>query len=59
MDVFTAGSALDKLVSSMSDLKKRLDSRQKVSPAAFSESMKLREETHHLGMTLLSLLNCV
>ncbi|XP_042251722.1 hydroxymethylglutaryl-CoA synthase, cytoplasmic isoform X2 [Thunnus maccoyii] len=45
----TPGSALDKLVSSMSDLKVRLDSRQKVSPAVFSENMKLREETHHLA----------
>lgn len=51
-----AGSGLDKLVSSLSDLKVRLESRKKVSPAVFSENMKLREETHHLGMTLLSLL---
>lgn len=43
------GSALDKLVSSISDLRQRLDSRRKVSPAVFSENMKLREETHHLG----------
>lgn len=52
---FVSGSGLEKLVSSLSDLKARLDSRQKVSPAAFSENMKLREETHHLGTTLLSL----
>ncbi|KAK5878461.1 hypothetical protein CesoFtcFv8_023861 [Champsocephalus esox] len=45
----TPGSALDKLVSSLSDLKLRLDSRQKVSPAAFSECMKLRQDTHHLA----------
>ncbi|KAG7240879.1 hypothetical protein INR49_023453 [Caranx melampygus] len=45
----TPGSGLDKLVSSLSDLKVRLDSRTKVSPAAFSENMKLREETHHLA----------
>ncbi|CAG5867081.1 unnamed protein product [Menidia menidia] len=46
---YTPGSALDKLVSSLSDLKSRLDSRKKVPPALFSESMKLREETHHLA----------
>ncbi|KAF3848629.1 hypothetical protein F7725_015126 [Dissostichus mawsoni] len=45
----TPGSALDKLVSSLSDLKLRLDSRQKVSPTVFSECMKLRQETHHLA----------
>lgn len=45
----TPGSVLDKLVSSLSDLKVRLDSRKKVSPAVFSENMKLREETHHLA----------
>lgn len=38
-------------MSSLSDLKVRLDSRKKVSPAVFSENMKLREETHHLGMS--------
>lgn len=54
---FVSGSGLDKLVSSLSDLKARLDSRRKVSPAVFSENMKLREETHHLGMTLPSLLH--
>lgn len=40
-------------MSSLSDLKVRLDSRKKVLPAVFSENMKLREETHHLGMSLL------
>uniref|UniRef100_A0A665VQP0 Hydroxymethylglutaryl-CoA synthase n=1 Tax=Echeneis naucrates TaxID=173247 RepID=A0A665VQP0_ECHNA len=45
----TPGSCLDKLVSSLSDLKVRLDSRTKVSPVVFSENMKLREETHHLA----------
>ncbi|XP_073334433.1 hydroxymethylglutaryl-CoA synthase, cytoplasmic isoform X1 [Pagrus major] len=45
----TPGSGLDKLVSSLSDLKVRLESRRKVSPAVFSENMKLREETHHLA----------
>ncbi|KAL4617632.1 hydroxymethylglutaryl-CoA synthase, cytoplasmic-like [Arapaima gigas] len=45
----TPGSALDKLVGSLSDLQLRLDSRKKVSPAVFTENMKLREETHHLA----------
>ncbi|XP_071321985.1 hydroxymethylglutaryl-CoA synthase, cytoplasmic [Trachinotus anak] len=45
----TPGSGLDKLVSSLTDLKVRLDSRTKVSPAIFSENLKLREETHHLA----------
>ncbi|KAJ3605990.1 hypothetical protein NHX12_028033 [Muraenolepis orangiensis] len=45
----TPGSPLDKLVSSLCDLKARLDSRRKVSPVVFSENMKLREETHHLA----------
>lgn len=39
-------------MSSLSDLKVRLDSRKKVSPAVFSENMKLREETHHLGTSV-------
>uniref|UniRef100_A0A3Q2WIR2 Hydroxymethylglutaryl-CoA synthase n=1 Tax=Haplochromis burtoni TaxID=8153 RepID=A0A3Q2WIR2_HAPBU len=43
------GSSLDKLVLSLSDLKTRLDLRKKVSPALFSENMKLREDTHHLA----------
>lgn len=47
--LFASGSGLDKLVSSLSDLRLRLDSRKKVSPPVFSENMKLREETHHLG----------
>lgn len=54
--MFVLGSGLDKLVSSLCDLKVRLDSRKRVSPAVFEENMKLREETHHLGMTPLSLL---
>ncbi|XP_034048309.1 hydroxymethylglutaryl-CoA synthase, cytoplasmic [Thalassophryne amazonica] len=45
----TPGSALDKLVSSLCELKTRLDSRKKVSPEVFTEIMKLREETHHLA----------
>lgn len=46
------GSTLDKLVSSLSDIQARLDSRKKVPPAVFADIMKLREETHHLGKTL-------
>ncbi|XP_053557230.1 hydroxymethylglutaryl-CoA synthase, cytoplasmic [Bombina bombina] len=45
----TPGSSLDKLTSSLSDLKVRLDSRKNVSPSIFAENMKLREETHHLA----------
>ncbi|KAK3522222.1 hypothetical protein QTP70_033391 [Hemibagrus guttatus] len=45
----TPGSMLDKLVSSLSDLQARLDSRKKVPPAVFADNMKLREETHHLA----------
>lgn len=43
------GSPLEKLVSSLSDLETRLDSRKCVPPEKFSEIMKLREDTHHLG----------
>ncbi|XP_053103956.1 hydroxymethylglutaryl-CoA synthase, mitochondrial isoform X1 [Hemicordylus capensis] len=42
------GSPLEKLVSSLSDLQARLDSRQCVSPEKFADIMKLREDTHHL-----------
>lgn len=40
---------LDRLVSNLSDLKQRLDSRQCVPPEEFDKIMKLREQTHHLG----------
>lgn len=43
------GSPLDKLVSSLSDLQTRLDSRKRVPPEEFAEIMKQREESHHLG----------
>ncbi|KAG8598860.1 hypothetical protein GDO81_002767 [Engystomops pustulosus] len=43
------GSSLDKLTSSLSDLKARLDSRRNVPPSVFAENMKLREDTHHLA----------
>ncbi|XP_056593360.1 hydroxymethylglutaryl-CoA synthase, cytoplasmic isoform X1 [Triplophysa dalaica] len=45
----TPGSALDKMVSSLCDLKARLDSRKQISPALFADIMKIREETHHLA----------
>lgn len=43
------GSSLDKLVSSLSDLQTRLDSRKCIPPEEFAQIMKLREDTHHLG----------
>lgn len=42
------GSALDKIIASLCDLKSRLDSRTCVAPDVFTENMKLREDTHHL-----------
>lgn len=42
-------SPLTKLAASLSDLTDRLDSRAKVEPSVFSEALKLREDTHHLG----------
>jgi len=42
-------SPLDKLVSSLADLPARLDARKRVAPQDFTEIMKRREETHHLG----------
>ncbi|KAL8177973.1 UNVERIFIED_CONTAM: Hydroxymethylglutaryl-CoA synthase, mitochondrial [Gekko kuhli] len=42
------GSPLEKLVSSLSDLGARLESRKCVPPEKFAEMMKIREETHHL-----------
>lgn len=53
--IYSLGSTLDKLVSSLSDIQARLDSRKRVPPAVFAENMKLREETHHLGKPLKSL----
>ncbi|XP_025069394.1 hydroxymethylglutaryl-CoA synthase, mitochondrial isoform X2 [Alligator sinensis] len=43
------GSPLDKLVSSLSDLQTRLDSRKCIPPEEFAQIMKLREDTHHLA----------
>ncbi|KAJ7338669.1 hypothetical protein JRQ81_012571 [Phrynocephalus forsythii] len=42
------GSPLEKLVSSLSNLQLRLDSRKCVPPEKFAEIMKIREDTHHL-----------
>ena len=42
-------SPLEHLVSSLSDLQNRLESRHKVVPQDFDKCMKLREQTHHLG----------
>lgn len=50
---YIAGSALDKITASLSDLKTRLDSRKCIAPDVFAENMKLRQETHHLGKNLM------
>ena len=50
------GSALDKIIASLCDLKSRLDSRTCVAPDVFTENMKLREDTHHLGKNIKLLL---
>ena len=36
-------------LSCVSDVVSRLESRQKVAPQVFADTMKLREESHHLG----------
>uniref|UniRef100_A0A8D0G2U8 Hydroxymethylglutaryl-CoA synthase n=1 Tax=Sphenodon punctatus TaxID=8508 RepID=A0A8D0G2U8_SPHPU len=41
-------SPLDKLVSSLSDMEARLNSRKCIPPETFAEIMKQREDTHHL-----------
>lgn len=53
MVLYIAGSALDKITASLSDLKTRLDSRKCIAPDVFAENMKLRQETHHLGKNLM------
>lgn len=50
------GSALAKLHQSLKNLQERLDSREKVPPEVFDKTMKLREETHHLGKSNYQLL---
>lgn len=47
-------SSLKHLVASLEDLQQRLDLRNKVSPSAFADAMKLREDTHHKGKYLFS-----
>jgi hydroxymethylglutaryl-CoA synthase len=42
------GPGLARLMSGISDVKPRLESRQKICPDVFSATMKLREETHHV-----------
>ena len=44
-----ADSSLQALVASVADLKQRLNSRRKISPEQFAQTMRLREETHHIG----------
>jgi len=43
------GSPLSNLLDSIADLEARLSLRQKVAPAEFAQTMKLREDTHHLA----------
>ena len=45
------GSALDRLLTGVADVRERLDSRMKVEPAEFARIMKLREDTHHCGQS--------
>ncbi|XP_072173257.1 hydroxymethylglutaryl-CoA synthase 1-like [Diadema setosum] len=45
----SAGSPLAKLRASVDDLEARLESRRCVEPGAFADTMKLREDTHHLA----------
>lgn len=42
-------SGLRALVASLDNLEERLASRSKISPQDFSDTMSLRERTHHLG----------
>lgn len=49
----TAGSVLDRLMSTVADVHQRLDSRMKVEPAEFARIMKLREDVHHCGQSSL------
>ena len=44
--------AMTNLLSGATDLTQRLESRHKVSPGEFADTMKLREDTHHLGNNL-------
>ncbi|KAF0302031.1 Hydroxymethylglutaryl-CoA synthase 1 [Amphibalanus amphitrite] len=44
-----SGSRLEALLACVSDVMSRLESRQKVPPQVFADTMKLREESHHLA----------
>jgi len=46
----TPDSTPARMLDSLKDLTKRLDSRQKIDPADFSQMMALRERIHHLGL---------
>ncbi|XP_046327522.1 hydroxymethylglutaryl-CoA synthase 1-like [Haliotis rufescens] len=48
-DDVSPSSQLRRVVASLSNLKQRLDLRTKVDPEKFDETMKLRQETHHLA----------
>ena len=56
---YAPGSVLDRLMSTVSDVRERLDSRMKVEPAEFARIMKLREDTHHCGKLLFAVLYIV
>lgn len=43
----SADSPLSAMMSKLADVKERLQSRKRLSPAEFEAVMKLREETHH------------
>ena len=45
----SAATGLGALKASVDEAVRRLDDRQKVDPADFAQTMKLREDTHHLG----------
>ena len=49
-DDLSSDSPLHRLVSNLSDVKTRLESRRKVSPQEFADILKLRETTHHKGI---------
>jgi len=56
---YSPGSVLDRLMSTISDVRARLDSRMKVEPAEFARIMKLREDTHHSGKSLFVYSACI
>ena len=49
-DDASPGSTLQRLQASLADIPDRLQARKKVSPTEFADTMKLREDTHHLGI---------